>query len=414
MQEGEIAKARGASTSPPQPRRPARSSIDVDVEVCCNLISACEPKLGDVERATQWCDEVKEFAKRWSCGRSSTCVTNTQGCCCSKGRAAAADRPGHGRPAAHRRRNGPARRTAPAPAPPRRGPLAVRAVGCNPSRMGMVGSHSTRRHRDRARPGANGWRANSTSISVFSRVEVRVGVREGGGGRAPLPPGRTAAAELERSPRRSTATGRAQRRAGPPAFSTWPRGISRPRPSGSKTRSTSTPFVPAPYQRAHARLTFARALGEPGSTDRALNEADAAHAAFDELTATRDAAEAAGSPVAETRHRARRPAHTPARCRSSPWSRWPSNREIAAKLVVSGTHRAPTSRRPAEARRADASCRRRSRNARWARVAGSGPIGRSSAYVQKIAWPSEAPAGTLRQDTQATERNTTCLSSRSS
>lgn len=33
-------------------------------KVCCNLIAACQ-NVGDVERATQWCDEVKDFARRW-------------------------------------------------------------------------------------------------------------------------------------------------------------------------------------------------------------------------------------------------------------------------------------------------------------------------------------------------------------
>jgi ATP/maltotriose-dependent transcriptional regulator MalT len=33
-------------------------------KVCCNLIAACE-RVGDVERATEWCAEVKEFASRW-------------------------------------------------------------------------------------------------------------------------------------------------------------------------------------------------------------------------------------------------------------------------------------------------------------------------------------------------------------
>jgi ATP/maltotriose-dependent transcriptional regulator MalT len=33
-------------------------------KVCCNLIAAWE-RVGDVERATQWCEEVKEFARRW-------------------------------------------------------------------------------------------------------------------------------------------------------------------------------------------------------------------------------------------------------------------------------------------------------------------------------------------------------------
>lgn len=33
-------------------------------KVCCNMIAACED-VGDVERAAQWCDEVKDFARRW-------------------------------------------------------------------------------------------------------------------------------------------------------------------------------------------------------------------------------------------------------------------------------------------------------------------------------------------------------------
>jgi hypothetical protein len=33
-------------------------------KVCCNLIAACE-RVGDVERATEWCAQVKEFAGRW-------------------------------------------------------------------------------------------------------------------------------------------------------------------------------------------------------------------------------------------------------------------------------------------------------------------------------------------------------------
>jgi ATP/maltotriose-dependent transcriptional regulator MalT len=33
-------------------------------KVCCNLIAACE-RVGDVERATEWCSQVREFAQRW-------------------------------------------------------------------------------------------------------------------------------------------------------------------------------------------------------------------------------------------------------------------------------------------------------------------------------------------------------------
>lgn len=33
-------------------------------KICCNLITACE-RVGDVARATEWCEEVKAFAQRW-------------------------------------------------------------------------------------------------------------------------------------------------------------------------------------------------------------------------------------------------------------------------------------------------------------------------------------------------------------
>ena len=33
-------------------------------KVCCNLIAACD-RVGDVERATEWCAQVREFAQRW-------------------------------------------------------------------------------------------------------------------------------------------------------------------------------------------------------------------------------------------------------------------------------------------------------------------------------------------------------------
>lgn len=45
-------------------------------KVCCNLISACE-RVGDVERATQWCAEVTEFAQRWEL-RSLFSICRTQ------------------------------------------------------------------------------------------------------------------------------------------------------------------------------------------------------------------------------------------------------------------------------------------------------------------------------------------------
>jgi ATP/maltotriose-dependent transcriptional regulator MalT len=44
-------------------------------KVCCNLIAACE-RVGDVERATQWTAEVKDYARRWELGALfNTCRT---------------------------------------------------------------------------------------------------------------------------------------------------------------------------------------------------------------------------------------------------------------------------------------------------------------------------------------------------
>jgi DNA-binding NarL/FixJ family response regulator len=93
----------------------------------------------------------------------------------------------------------------------------------------------------------------------------------------------------------------------------------------------------APYERAHSRLSLARALRAQGFTDRALAEAEAAHIAFQELDAQRAAAEAAellrllGSPTLR--------ANGPLTSREvqviALVSAGRSNREIAEELVVS-------------------------------------------------------------------------------
>jgi hypothetical protein len=69
--------ARGARARPGGRGRPGHARLDETAvaatagevddlmwisQVCCNLIAACE-RVGDVEWATQWCDEVKELAQ---------------------------------------------------------------------------------------------------------------------------------------------------------------------------------------------------------------------------------------------------------------------------------------------------------------------------------------------------------------
>lgn len=41
-----------------------KADINISTNICCFLIDACE-RIRDYERATQWCNNVKEFCKKW-------------------------------------------------------------------------------------------------------------------------------------------------------------------------------------------------------------------------------------------------------------------------------------------------------------------------------------------------------------
>ncbi len=314
-------------------------------KVCCNLISACE-RVGDVERATQWCDEVKEFAKRWElrtlfnvCRTQYAAVLLQQGTWHEAERelTAAIDVLGSGRRAAlveGTARLGELRR--------RQGrldearSLFVQSELNSVSRMGMVELALDAGDTATALALAQRLARGLDEHQRLSRVEVLVLVARAAAAAGRPSVGRTAATELERLAELIDTNGARAAAARAAGILHLAEGDLETATQRLEDAVDLYALVPAPYERAHARLTLARALGELGSTDRALNEAEAAHAAFDELTATRDAAEAA-----ELRRLLK-----PGTAHAGPLTRRElqvialvsagrSNREIAAKLVVS-------------------------------------------------------------------------------
>ena len=162
--------------------------------------------------------------------------------------------------------------------------------------------------------------------------------------------------------------------------------------------------------------TLARALGELGSTERALNEAEAAHAAFEELTATPGRGRGSGAPpVAETRDCAAGPLTRRELQVIALVSAGRSNREIAAKLVVSEhtvhRHISNILRKLGEPTRAAAA----------ARATRDGLVQPESWPVRAIfAVPKDglalrsAPKAAAARLDPSNRKDTTCLSSRSS
>ena len=130
-------------------------------KVCCNMIMACEA-VGDVERATQWCAEVTEFAQRWEL-RTLFNVCRTQYAAVlaadgrvgrGRGRAAVGTRRALARPPDRRR--GWARadgRAAPPSGTPRRGARPLRSIRALVGRANGHGGAVARRGRcgERAR-----------------------------------------------------------------------------------------------------------------------------------------------------------------------------------------------------------------------------------------------------------------------
>lgn len=314
-------------------------------KVCCNLISACE-KVGDAERATQWCDEVKEFAQRWElrtlfnvCRTQYAAVLLQQGTWNEAERelTAAIDVLGSGR------------RAALVEATARLGELRRRQGRLDEARslFGQSELHSVARMGTVELALGEGDAATALALAErlergtdthqrLSRVEVLLLLVRAAVAAGRLEVAGAAVAELERLAELVGTNG--ARAAAAQAAGALGVGEGDLQAATRRLEDSVDLYglARAPYERAHARLALARALGELGSTERALTEAEAARTAFEELTARRDAAEAAEL------HRLLRPAAG----RAGPLTRRElqvialvsagrSNREIAAQLVVS-------------------------------------------------------------------------------
>jgi ATP/maltotriose-dependent transcriptional regulator MalT len=310
-------------------------------KVCCNLIAACE-RVGDVERATQWCDEVKEFAQRWElrtlfnvCRTQYASVLLQQGTWdeAEQELTAAIDVLGRGRRAAlvdGIARLGELRR--------RQGRLdEARALFAQSelnsiSRMGAVELALGEGDVGAALALAQRLERSTDEQRRLSRVDVLLLLVRAAAAAGALDVAAQAAEELEDVAGVVGTTGAraaSARAAGIVA-------LAEGRPEDAKPRLEDAVDLygraPAPYERAHARLDLARTLRALGERDAAAAEAGEARAAFEQLCAEHDAA-AAGGLVAGPRANGpltRRELEVIALVAAGR-----SNRDIAERLVVS-------------------------------------------------------------------------------
>jgi ATP/maltotriose-dependent transcriptional regulator MalT len=270
-------------------------------KVCCNLIAACE-RVGDVERATQWCDEVKEFAERWElrtlfnvCRTQYASVLLRQGTWDEAERelTAAIDVLGRGRRASlvdGIARLGELRR--------RQGRLdEARALFAQSelnsiSRMGAVELALSEGDAAGALALAQRLERSTDEQRRLSRVEVLLLLVRAAAAARELEVAAGAADELERVAGLVGTTGAraaAVRAAGIVALADGRVAAAKP---CLEDAVDLYGHAHAPYERAHARLDLARTLRGLGEHDAAAAEAMEARAAFDELSAEDDAATA--------------------------------------------------------------------------------------------------------------------------
>jgi ATP/maltotriose-dependent transcriptional regulator MalT len=310
-------------------------------KVCCNLIAACE-RVGDVERATQWCDEVKEFAQRWElrtlfnvCRTQYASVLLQQGTWDEAERelTAAIDVLGRGRRASLldgiarlgelRRRQG---RLAEARS------LFAQSELNSLSRMGVVELALGEGDSAGALALAQRLERSTDEQRRLSRVDVLLLLARAAAAAGELDAAARAAQELDDVARIVGTTGAR-------AASARANGIvalAEGRIEDAKVRFEDAVdlygHASAPYERAHSRLDLARTLRALGDHDAARVEAAEARAAFEELCAEHDAATAGGVV-------ARQDANGPLTRREleviALVAAGQSNREIAERLVVS-------------------------------------------------------------------------------
>jgi ATP/maltotriose-dependent transcriptional regulator MalT len=309
------------------------------------VIAACE-RVGDVERATQWCAEVKEFAQRWElrtlfnvCRTQYAAVLLQQGAWreAEEELTAALGVLGTGRRSSLHEgtaRLGELRR--------RQGRLdEARALFAQSelhlvARLGAVELALDEGDAGTALALAQRLERATDAERRLTRVEILLLLVRAAVTAGRLDVAADAAGELEALADTVATRGAraaAARAAGLLAASQGELDLAAGRLEDSVDLYG---LAAAPYERARARLALARTLRGLGSTRRALAEAAAAHTAFRELAAERDAAEAAEllqALGATTRHRGlltRRELQVIALV-----STGRSNRQIASQLVVS-------------------------------------------------------------------------------
>ncbi len=310
-------------------------------KVCCNLIAACE-RVGDAERAMQWCAEVKEFARRWELRTLfNVCRTQYAAVLLQRGAwdeaevelEAALAVLGDGRREVAvdgRARLGELRR--------RQGRLEeARSLFAGAERSWAARLGSVELALDEGDPAAAFALAERLERAIepgrhLDRIAaLALLVRAGAGA------GRTDAAiatsvELDRLADEigtTRARAAAAHAGGESALATGDLELARRRLEDAADLYGA---CEAPYERARARLVLARVLFELGSDERARAEASAACTAFTELDARRDAPIAARL-VEGVRDSG--PLTTREREILALVAAGKSNREIASGLVIS-------------------------------------------------------------------------------
>ena len=314
-------------------------------KVCCNLIAACE-RVGDVERATQWCAEVKEFARRWEL-RTLFSICRTQYASILLRTGAWPEAEAELEEALGVLGNG--RRSALAEGTARLGELRRRQGRADEARSLFARAERTWTARLGSVELALDEGDSATALALAERLE-----RATEGSReldrievlALLVPAALAAGRVEAAGDASAeltalaghvgttvARATAARAAGTVALARGERELAR------RSLDDAVELYglgEAPYERARTRLELARVLVELGTPERARFEAQAARSAFLELDAQRDVA-AAGA-LLERRPRAEDGANPLTRREREVLAfvaAGRTNREIASELVVS-------------------------------------------------------------------------------
>jgi LuxR family transcriptional regulator, maltose regulon positive regulatory protein len=313
-------------------------------KVCCNLIAAAG-RVGDVERASQWCEEVKEYAQRWELRTLfNICRTQYAGVLLQTGAWTQAEDELQAALAVL----GGGRRTARFEGTAQLGELRRRQGRVDEARLLFAQAEQTWRARTGSVELALDEGETETALALAERLErategsrqldriealsllVRAAVAAGQLDLLPEPT--VELRELAERVGTNAARAAAAHAEGEIALARGDRELARRRLEDAVELAG---LGEAPYERARARLRLAGVLNELGSAERARAEAGAAQQTFLELDARRDliaaarllgtASPAAGDGLLTPREREVLALVATGR----------SNREIASALVVS-------------------------------------------------------------------------------